>query len=181
MSFTKRFCFIILLFLFIGCSSTYVPQSVILPANIKKIAILGFKDTTQHKLMEPKLLYAVKNKFVLDRRIALSSKEEADGLLFGEISRYLVQPLEYDQGLIPKTYMLWIWLDISLVDSKSNTLLWTEKRLEAKINFGNSSNDPFMPSTETEAQDQAAELLSQQVVTRTMDGWFNASGVSEKK
>jgi hypothetical protein len=177
----KKILLFINLFLFIGCSGTYAPQPVTLPAHIKKIAILGFKDTTQHKMMEPKLLYAVKDKFVLDRRIALSSKEDADGLLFGEISRYLVEPTELDTSLIPKKYMLWVWLDISLVDAKSNTLLWTEKRLEAKIEFGTNSTDPFMPSTETEAQDKASEILSQQIVTRTIDGWFNASGVSERK
>jgi len=123
----------------------------------------------------------VKNKFILDRRVAITSEEQADAILFGEITRYIIDPIEYDENFVAKRYRLWMWVDISLVDYKTKELLWTEKRMEAKVEFGTIDGDPFAPSTETEAQDKAFEILAESIVKRTIDGWFEASGVSDRR
>ncbi|MFC1546696.1 hypothetical protein ACFL4O_03145 [bacterium] len=180
MNFIKKMFLLILLGFFAGCSSTYVRKDVILPYHIKKISIAGFKDITQHKLMQEKLKYTVKEEFVNDRRIEITNEQCADAVLFGEITRYIVEPIEYDENFVAKRYKLWIWIDISLVDCSTQELLWTEKRMESKVEFGVSIEEPFAPSTEVEAQDIAVLELSKDIVKRTIDGWFAASGVSEK-
>lgn len=180
----KRINLILLLglFIFTGCAMNgdYVPNSVVLPAYVKKIAIIGFRDDVNTNLfIQDKLLYSVKDAFINDSRVAMTRKDEADAWLFGTITRYVIDTLEYDQNMLTTKYQLWVWVDISLVDSATQQLMWTESRLEAKIKYG-TSNDSFAPSTEVEAQELAVKVLAEKIVKRTIDGWFAASGVSER-
>jgi len=165
-----------------GCQQvSYQSNEVILPQYVKKIAIGGFVDQTQHTIMQEKIVYSLKDAFLMDRRIALTNEDQADAILIGNITRYLLEPIKYDENFVVQQYILWIWMDVSLVDRASRVAMWTEKRMEVKVQFDTTSNDPVLPNTETEAQDIAADTFAKNIVTRTIDGWFAASGVSGRK
>lgn len=172
----------IMLGVFAGCQqAAYQSDEVILPQYVKKIAIGGFVDQTQHTIMQEKVVYSLKDAFLQDRRIALTNEDDADAILVGDISRYMLEPIEYDENFVVKKYVLWIWIDVTLVDRASRVALWTEKRMEVKVQFDTTTDDPIAPNTETEAQDIAADTFAKNIVSRTIDGWFAASGVSGRK
>src|SRR5437870_7396428 len=73
----------------IGCSKYYYnPAPQILPQYISKIAIRPFANKTQQYGIEDKLTLAVQQKFNLDGRWAITTEDQADGVVIGEISKY---------------------------------------------------------------------------------------------
>ncbi|MDR0676910.1 MAG: hypothetical protein LBF97_07740 [Elusimicrobiota bacterium] len=173
---------IILVFFFVGCTDyNQYFQSSILPQHIKKIAIVKFQDTFNKPAFQDKLYFTLKDRLTIDRRVDVVNLEMADAVILGRISRYLLQPLQFDGNKNPIKFMLWVWVDISLYDVSTKNILWTEEKLEAKVEFNRNSSDSsiFEPTTETEAQDIAIDKLANIIIKRTIDGWFAASGVKE--
>jgi hypothetical protein len=167
-------------FILAGCSSPYTPAPQILPANIKKIAVRPFVNNTTQYGLEEKLTLQVINEFVRDGRLVLVNKEEeADGVLAGEINKYILQPLTYDQNLVSRQYKLWVLLNVSLIDRVNNVTLWTEPNMEGiQIYY-----DVSQPGgkTEEEARQFIWDNLSKDIVKRTIEGFGSVSGASEKK
>ena len=149
----------------------------ILPQHIKKICITKFKDNFDKNIFLDKLFFTIKDNFNQDNRIVLKEETEADAMLLGELTRYILQPLEYDSNKTVTRYMLWVWINISLYDNKTKRILWTEEKLEKKIEFNTNSRNTLEPTTETEAQDIIIDYLAEKVRIRTIDGWFRSSGV----
>lgn len=180
----KFFKFLLISSIFMGCTDKYVVVAPTLPQYIRKIAIQPFEDIENRSKFSDfaeKLTLTTKDKFISDRRINVVSIEESDAILKGKVSRYLLSPLEYSSAKVPTKYLLWIWIDITLYDSSTKNVLWTEERLESKIQYITQNAPAFDPTTEVEAQNIAIDELSTNIVKRTIDGWFEASGVSERK
>ncbi len=181
----KNFYFFLVgIFFLFGCGSEYEKfvTTNTLPQHIKKIAVMKFKDIVNKPDFQDKLYFTVKDKFTTDRRVELVEMETADAVLVGQISRYLLQPIEYNKDKIVMKYSLWVWIDISLYDATTKQILWTENKLEAKVEYNTlSTASGFLtPTTESEAQNVAIDKLANDIVIRTIDGWFAVSGVSEK-
>ena len=168
-----------LLPVFTGCASNYTPAPQLLPQNIKKIAIETFKNSTVYYGMEEKLTFAITNEFIRDGRLAVVNSNEADGILRGEITRYILEPLAYDENHVVKEYKLWILVDITLIDRLKNEVLWKEKNLEGNYRF-------FVYGipggiTEEEAREIIWEKLVRAILKRTIEGFGAVSGISDKK
>ena len=176
----KRLSALLLLAVFAGCASgPYKPAEQKLPANIKKIGIETFKNSTVYYGMEEKLTRAITDEFIQDGRLAVSNPAEADGILRGEITRYVLEPLTYDENHVAKEYKLWIIVDISLTDRVKNEVVWIEKNLEGNYRFFSSSFPGGM--SEEEARAIIWDKLSRDILKRTINGFGTVTGISEKK
>jgi len=164
---------------FIGCSSHYTPAQQVLPENIRKVAIETFKNSTVYYGMEEKLTLSSTNEFIRDGRLEVVNSQEADGILRGEITRYVLEPLTYDENHVVKEYKLWILVDIMLVDRIKNEVVWQEKNLEGNYRFF-VANIPG-GITEEEAREIIWEKLSRNILKRTIEGFGTVTGISDKK
>lgn len=115
--------FAILLFL-AGCD--YHPVSV-LPDHVKTVAIETFSNKTAYYGIEEKLTQTIVEEFLREGRLGVAKKEEADSLLSGKIVRYTLEPLSYDENDIVEEYRLWIVVDITFKDLKTDQILWEQK------------------------------------------------------
>ncbi|PKM92928.1 MAG: hypothetical protein CVU80_00810 [Elusimicrobia bacterium HGW-Elusimicrobia-4] len=165
--------------LIIGCASHYTPAPQQLPQNIRKVAIETFKNSTVYYGMEEKLTLAATNEFIRDGRLEVVNSQEADGILRGEITRYVLEPLTYDENHVVKEYKLWILVNIMLVDRLKNEVVWQEKNLEGNYRFF-VSNIPG-GITEEEAREIIWEKLAKAILKRTIDGFGAVTGISDKK
>src|SRR5689334_12225980 len=85
-----RRCAPTLLLVFSACSKYYYnPSSQILPQHIRELAIRPFSSHTQQFRIEDKLTLAVQSLFNQDGRYQITSEEEADGVLIGDINKYI--------------------------------------------------------------------------------------------
>ena len=171
------------LFLFtfiLGCAAPYTPAPQIMPANIKKLYIRPIVNNTTQFGLEDKLTLAVVNEFVRDGRISITNNEgEADGVVVGEINKYILQPLTYDANLVTNQYKLWVLLNVSFVDKQKNVTLWSEPNMEG-IQIYYDATQPG-GQTEEEVRGTLWENFAVDIVKRTYDGFGSVSGASEKK
>jgi hypothetical protein len=166
---------------FIGaCAAPYTPAPQILPSNIKKVYIRPFVNTTSQYGLEEKLTLGVIDEFIRDGRLTIvNNEQDADGVLVGEINRYILQPLTYDANNVTLQYKLWVLLNVSFVDRTNNVTLWSEPNMEGiQIYY-----DATQPGgrTEEEVRQMLWDNLSRDIVKRTVEGFGSVTGASEKK
>lgn len=168
------------LLLISGCSAPYTPAPQILPAHIKKVYVRPFVNATTQYGLEEKLTLTVADEFLRDGRMLIANNEaDADGIIVGEIKRYILQPLSYNASNITTQYKLWILVDVHFVDKMNNVTLWSEPNLEGIQIF----YDPSQPGgrTEEEVRQTIWDNLARDIVKRTVEGFGSVTGASEKK
>lgn len=173
--------FVLAGFLFLsGCAAPYTPAPQILPSHIKKIFIRPFVNTTTQYGLEEKLTLKVIDEFVRDGRLTLANSEsEADGIIVGEISKYILQPLSYDSNNVAEQYKLWVLLNVSMVDRIKNITLWSEPNMEGIQIFFDATRQGGQ--TEEDVRQMIWDSLASDIVKRTIEGFGSVSGASEKK
>ncbi|MFH1784007.1 MAG: LPS assembly lipoprotein LptE [bacterium] len=151
-----------------GCGYTPAP---ILPDYIKSIAVHTFENSTIQYGIEEKLSISTTDEFLRDGRLDIGKREDAEGLLTGTITQYVLEPVSYDEQDIIEEYKLWITVDLVFTDLVSNTVLWDEAGMEGSVNYFVTSRAGELVETEDEAQDRLVEELAEDIVRRTIDGW----------
>ena len=165
---------------FSGCTGPYTPAPQILPQHVRKIFIKPFVNSTSQYGLEDKLTLAVTNSLINDGRFAVVNNEgDADGVLVGEISKYMLQPLTYDVNMVTQQYKLWILVNIYFVDRVKNVTLWSEPNLEGIQIYYDATQPGGM--TEEEARQVIWNNMSQDIVRRIVDGFGAVTGISDKK
>ena len=165
---------------FSGCAGPYTPAPQILPQHVRKIFVKPFVNSTSQYGLEDKLTLAVTNELINDGRFAVVNNEEgADGMLVGEISKYVLQPLTYDANMVTQQYKLWILVNIYFVDKVKNVTLWSEPNLEG-IQIYYDATQPG-GKTEEEAREIIWDNMSRDITRRIVDGFGSVTGISDKK
>ncbi len=180
----KKHLPLLLVAVLLGCSASeqglrYNPAPQILPQNIKRIALHPVVNKTNQFGMEDKLLLDVRDSFLSDGRYPLVPENQADGVVWITITRYLNIPVQFDATLTPTTYKLRIVIDVSFVDqTKAGQALWVEKNIEGIQTY----TAPTLAGGMTE--EQARELiwtsLAHSIVTRVIDGFGTVMGTSRR-
>jgi len=165
-----------------GCAGpkdlSYHPSPQILPAHIRKIAVRPIVNKTQQFGLEDKLTLAVINEFLADGQYSIVPESQADGVAAGTLTRYILQPIQYDAVLTPTVYKLRILLDLQFIDRTSNTIMWEEHNLEGDLVYTASTLQGGL--TETQAQEAVWNQLAKAVVTRVVQGFGAVTGTSQR-
>ena len=165
-----------------GCSgsqSEYVPQPILLPANIKSIAVKPFANETSQTGISNKLWLANTDEFIRDGRIPyMNDENKADGVVVGTIKQYRETELSHDENLVPLEYQLWVVMDLKFLDRANNQYLWEEPLLEQKFRYF-SETQPGGKTVE-EAREELWSRFSQDIVRRTIDGFGTVTSSSPR-
>src|SRR4051812_26180524 len=85
-----------------GCSKYYYnPAPQILPSYIQKLAVRPFAKHPKQYCLEDKLTLAVQGEFNRDGRFGITTEDQADAVVIGDITRYILEPLSYDANHVP--------------------------------------------------------------------------------
>lgn len=163
--------------IFVSCTA-YKTAPQILPQHIKNIAVRQFGNQTSLVGLEDRLTLRVIEEFSRDGRFRYVPEEEADGYLWGNITRYILQPLAYDANQVPTQYKLWILCDVYFVDRKNNVTLWHEPNMEGVEIY---SAPTLGGITEEQARELIWDKLARDIVRRTVEGFGAATGTSSRK
>jgi len=164
-------------FLLVSCLA-YKTTPQVLPQHIKKIAVRQFGNQTNLVGLEDRLTLRVIEEFSRDGRFRYAPESEADGYLWGNITRYILQPLAYDANQVPTQYKLWILCDVYFVDQKENITLWHEPNMEGIEIY---SPQTLGGISEENARELIWDKLARDIVRRTVEGFGAATGTSYRK
>ncbi len=166
-----------------GCAGEGLYTSapaLILPSHIRSIAVRPFVNKTQFFGLEEKLRLRVEEEFIVDGRLPYVNKEsEADGVVVGEIVRYIKEPISYDANHVVEEYKLWVIINLSFIDRVNNVRLWEEPRLEQEYRYFVETKPGGV--TEEEARELLWDLFARDIVKRTIEGFGAVSGASRRK
>ena len=163
-------CCCIVLFsaiLFGGCE--YKGLSI-LPSYIKKIHITPFSNKSFRPDLPEKMLLMVNKEFIADGRLLVCEENKADAILYGEISRYDLEPLSYSAQMKVEEYKVRIIVTIWLKDMRGAVILWKEEDVGAFIT-ASSTLGGIEVKVENEAIDEVVEKIARKIVKRVIDGW----------
>ena len=171
------------IFLLSGCVSeqgvTYRPAPQILPPHIKKLAIRPWVNKTQQFGLEDKLNLRTVDEFLRDGEFPIGPESEADGVVAGELSRYILTPVTYDTALVPTSYKLTVVFDLKFIDKVTNTELWHEPNFVVSVLYA----PPTVPGgkTELQAQQDLWDVVAPQVRARVIQGFGTVTPESQRR
>ncbi len=169
------------LILLAGCSKYYYnPAPQVLPNYIRKISVRAFANHTQQYGLEDKLTLAVQSEFNRDGRYAITTEDQADGVVIGDITKYILEPLSYDSNHVPTQYKLWILADVTFYDKVKSQSLWKESNMNGELRYYVASSNLPGARTEEEARQTIWDQLARDIRTRTFEGFGTVTGASDK-
>jgi len=164
-----------------GCGSSnlvYRPNSQILPAHIRRIAIRPVANKTQQFGLEDKLTLNIRDEFLRNGLYQIRPESDADGVVVVTLTRYILTPSQYDSVLTPTAHKLRVLVDLQFIDRTKNVILWTEHNLEGIQNYKASTQRGGI--TEEEARELIWDILARDIVKRTVEGFGAVSGASQR-
>lgn len=162
-------------FLLEACGA-YNPAPALLPAHIRAISVSMIINETPIFGIDDDLDRILRDEFIRDGRLEITNDAESDGSVEAVITRYILEPLTYDENHVVEEYKLWVLLDLRFIDRVQNKILWEEKNLEGFHRFFVQTKPGGL--TEEEARDYVWDNLSRDIVKRTIEGFGSVSGVS---
>ncbi|MBI4802248.1 MAG: hypothetical protein HY796_06955 [Elusimicrobia bacterium] len=166
-----------------ACGATsdivYRPAEQKLPQHIKRICIRPFTNKTPQFGLEEKLTLKAINEFLKNGEYAVSSEGNSQGVIVGEINRYILTPIQYDVNLVPTVYKLNVIVMVRFLDKEANRYLWEEPALEA-IKLYSAATLPG-GLTEEQARESLWEILAKDIVKRTVKGFGSVTSASQRK
>ncbi|MDD5259724.1 MAG: LptE family protein [bacterium] len=163
---------IVIFLLMLGLLGCGKPPVSVLPTYIKKIAINNFSNNIVQYGIEDKLTKKVIEEFLRDGRLEVVKAEEADALLTGVIVRYSLEPVSYDAQSVIEQYKLFIGVDVTFKDQVQGTIMWTESNIHEDYTYYVTAKAGQLVETENDAQEAVTDLLSRDIVKRTIIGWW---------
>lgn len=165
-----------------GCAanSTYTPRNIVLPAHIRVIALRPFINKTSVPNLDFKFWHHITEEFVRTGRFTVANDEsQADGVLAGEIVRYIKEPLTFDSNRVVTENKLWMLVNVWFIDRTDNVVLWEEPRLQETIRYFVETQPGGI--TEEDARERLREAFARDIVKRTAQGFGSVTGASGRK
>ncbi len=157
----------------------YRPYPQIMPQSVKKMAVRPFINKTEQFGLEDKFNLQLVQQFQSDGTYPITSENDAEGIISGDIWRYTLIPTQYNANQVSTAYKLIIMFRVRLVNSKTNEILWEEAAMEGDQVYSDASLPGGM--TELQARQAIWERVSQDIVTRAITGFGSVSSQSSKR
>lgn len=147
----------------------YKPNAQILPQHIKKIHVRPFINRTEVFALEDRLTISVVDEFLNNGLYSIVNEGQADGVLAGEIMRYILLPVQYDTQLVPTIYRMEVLLNLRFIDKTTNETIWQEPGLVQIYTYSASTLPGGM--SEEQAREKLWQNFAKMIVKRTIDGF----------
>ncbi len=127
-------------FLFLSaCGYQMVGKETHVPPGLSSIAIPTFKNRTYEPGIEVPFTQAFLREFILDRRVNVVDRAQADSLLEGVINDFRFYSDSYDRSGLVLEYQTIVVLDVTLKD-REGKVLWEQKNFSETQWFRASSS-----------------------------------------
>ena len=131
----------------------------------------GYKYRIYRPMLESDVTKKVTNKFLFDGNLKPVKEENADLILKGELVGFRRDPLRYTDSDEVEEYRINILVNLSLWDTKENTLVWQENNFTGDFTYFTSFSTAGTPRSEDAAVNDALDDLARRIVERTVEQW----------
>jgi hypothetical protein len=157
-----------------GCAAVdrgvyYRPNAQIMPQNITRIHVRPFINRTEVPGLEDRLSAEVADEFLRNARYGIANESNSGGILAGEITRYILIPIQYDTQLVPTAYRMEVLFKVRFIDKALEETAWEEPALLQSYIFSVSALPGGM--SEEQAREELWKNFAKVIVRRTVDGF----------
>ena len=135
----KPILFLLSIAVISGCGYQMVGRETHIPPGLNSIAIPTFVNKTFEPGIEVPFTQAFLREFILDQRVKVVDRSEADCILEGVIKTFNIYSVSYDQSGLVLEYQTTVVMDVTLKKQTGETL-WINKDLSETQWYRTSSN-----------------------------------------
>ena len=106
-----------------------------LPADLKTVAVPVFGNRTAKPFVETEMTRALADAFATDGRLKVVSRDRADTILEGEVTRYELISIAFDSSTNVRLYRLVVTMNVRFRDVRRDMILFREDNLSEKADF----------------------------------------------
>ena len=140
-----------------------------LPGHIKTVAVPIFTNRTQEPAVEGLITRAVVEAFSTNGRLRVAKSEDADAILDGEITRYEIRAIAFDQSANIRQYRLVVTLNLRMRDVREHKVLFERSGVQEQADFRVLGNVSQTISREETALRDAAVDIARSIVSLAVD------------
>jgi len=141
-----------------SCGYQMVGKETHVPPGLSSVAIPTFKNRTYEPGIEVPFTQAFLREFILDRRVKVVDRAQADSLLEGVINDIRFYSVSYDRSGLVLEYQTVVVLDVTLTD-REGKVLWEQKNFSETAWFRASSTSVLVNEANRQAAIQAIGTL----------------------
>lgn len=142
--------------------------------NITQESFSENKYRIYRPMLETDITKKVSNWYLFDGNLKPVKEAVADLVLKGELIEYRKDPLSYTANTENVTeYRINIYVNLSLWDTKTNTMLWQENNFNGNYAYftADDTNSANIKVSEATAVNNAIADLARRIVERTVEQW----------
>jgi len=151
-----------------GCGYTV---SSVLPAHIKTVAIPTFGNNTVEHGLADDITQSLINGFQADRRLRIVRERDADSILRGTVLAYRNRVYSYTSQEIATSYEILLTVQVVYRDVIKSRDIWKEDQMTVRTTYNVTQVGSQPAQTEVDARKDAVQKLTDQIVSRTVQGW----------
>jgi outer membrane lipopolysaccharide assembly protein LptE/RlpB len=148
-----------------GCGYQMVGKETHVPSGLNTIAIPTFKNQTFEPGIEVPFTQAFLREFILDRRIKVVDRKQADSILEGIIKSFRIYSVTYDKSGFVIEYQTNVVLDFTL-KKRTGEVLWEEKNFSERQWYRASSNVLTSEANKGAALQQIGGFVAERIRNR---------------
>ena len=153
------------LLLLAACGYQMVGKETHVPPGLNSVAVPTFKNRTYEPGIEVPFTQAFLNDFILDRRVNVVSRAQADSVLEGTITSFNIYAVSFDQSGFVLEYQTNVMLDLTLKD-RTGKVLWEEKNFSETQWFRASSGILINEANKAAAIQRIGRLVAERLRNR---------------
>ncbi|MCD5401689.1 LPS assembly lipoprotein LptE [candidate division NPL-UPA2 bacterium] len=157
--------FPLLLFLLAGCG--YSPR-LLLERDLRTIALESLENQTFEHDLGVLVTEAVRDEFIFDGTLRVVEEAQADLLLSGVITNYILETLSYDRDGRAESYRLRVRTKLTLKNLRAEEVIWQDRIIEGDARYLLAGP---LARTEAQARDEALRDLAREILRQAIDIW----------
>jgi outer membrane lipopolysaccharide assembly protein LptE/RlpB len=142
-----------------------------LPPHVNSVAVPIFRNRTQEPAVESLITRAVVEAFSTNGRLRVVGSEQADAVLDGEITSYIIVSIAFDKDANVRLYRLVVTVNLRLRDLRQNTVLFQQNEVREQADFRVQDAVSQTISREETALRFAATDIGRAIVNLTISGF----------
>jgi outer membrane lipopolysaccharide assembly protein LptE/RlpB len=156
---------IIWIALLLGCGYHMVGKETHVPPELTSVAIPTFVNKTYEPGIEVPFTQAFLREFILDRRVKVLDRAEADSVLEGVIKYFNIASVSYDQSGYVSEYQTTVVIDLTLKKG-SGEIIWKMEDLSETNWFRASSSGVLSEANKAAAVQRTGRFVAERVRNR---------------
>jgi len=148
-----------------GCGYQMVGKETHIPSGLTSIAIPTFANSTLEPGIEIPFTQAFLREFILDRRVNVVDRKEADSILEGVINYFTISSTSYNRSGLVLEYQTTVLMDVTL-KKRTGEIIWVEKGVSETQWYRQSSDALGDEANKAVAIQQMGRFVAQRIRNR---------------